>query len=52
MGNIDSKKTYKAPQAKVVKVNMQGLLCYSGQNGQTPVFTVNGDNAIDEDAWE
>ena len=26
---IDSKKTYKAPQAKVVKVNVQNVLCQS-----------------------
>ena len=44
-------KDYKAPQTKVVEVNVHGVLC-SSQDGQTPVFTFNGDNATDEDDWE
>lgn len=29
MGIIDSKTTYKAPQAKVIEVNVQSVLCQS-----------------------
>lgn len=31
----NSNKTYKAPQAKVVKVNVQNMLCQSVQTGFT-----------------
>ena len=44
-------KDYKAPRTKVVEVKVQGILCGS-ENGQTEGFTVNRDNAINEDDWE
>ena len=46
---LDSKKTYKAPKAKVVEVNVQGMLCQS--NGNTENFTL-GSNSYNEDDWE
>ena len=45
-------KDYKAPRVKVLEVKVQGVLCLSGENGQTEGFTVNRDNAIGEDDWE
>lgn len=30
MANTDSKKDYKAPRAMVIEVNVQGVLCQSG----------------------
>ncbi len=27
---IDLKKTYKAPEAEVIEINVQGVLCQSG----------------------
>ena len=44
-------KTYKAPQAKVVEVNVQGLLCQSQLGENTEKFGMSG-NSYDEDAWE
>ena len=48
MGIIDSKKTYKAPRAEVIEVNMQNVLC---QSGDTEKFIL-GDNRYDESEWE
>ena len=48
----NSTKAYKTPQVKVLEVKVQGVLCLSGENGQTEGFTVNRDNAINEDDWE
>ena len=41
---IDSKKAYKAPKAKVVEVNVQGMLCQTS-------LTSNGinDMTVDEE---
>ena len=36
----NSNKTYKAPQAKVVKVNVQNMLCQSVQTGFLQVHPV------------
>lgn len=36
---IDSKKVYKAPEAEVVEVNIQSMLCQSGTYGNTEGFT-------------
>ena len=43
-------KDYKAPQAKVVEVNVQGVLCGS-ENGNTEKYTL-GSNSYDESEWE
>ena len=48
----NSTKAYKTPQVKVLEVKVQGVLCLSGENGQTEGFTVNRGNAIGEDDWE
>ena len=45
-------KVYKTPQAKVVEVKAQNVLCVSGQDGQTEGFTVNNDNATYDSDWE
>lgn len=42
-------RTYKAPQAKVVEVKVQGILCGS-ENGNTEKFTLG--NSYDESDWE
>ena len=50
MGIIDSKTTYKAPQAKVVEVNVQNVLCQSVQT----VFTLSNDTVErgDDSDWD
>lgn len=45
---IDSKKAYKAPQAKTIEVNVQGMLC---QSTGTEKFSMSG-NSYGEDDWE
>ena len=40
-------KNYRAPQAKVVELYVQGVLC---QSGDTEKFTL-GDNRYGEDDW-
>ena len=45
---LDSKKAYKAPQAKMVEANVQGMLC---QSTGTEKFSMSG-NSYDEDSWE
>ena len=45
-------KDYKAPQAKVIEVKVQGMLCQSGQEfSNTEKFGMSG-SSYDEDAWE
>ena len=39
-------KDYKAPRAEVIEVNVQGVLC---QSGDTEKFTLG--NSYDEDDW-
>ena len=45
---LGSKKTYKAPLAKVVEVNVQGVLC---QSTGTEKFSMSG-NSYDDDDFE
>lgn len=45
---LDSKMAYKAPQAKMIEANVQGLLC---QSTETEKFSMSG-NSYDEDDWE
>lgn len=47
----DSKKTYKAPQAKVVKVNVQGVLCQSGLDGGFGVSNNGNVEKGDDSVW-
>ena len=44
-------KTYKSPQAKVVKVNVQRVLCQSQLGENTESFTL-GSYSYDESNWE
>lgn len=44
----DSMKRYRSPQAKVVEMNLQGILC---QSSLTEGFGMSG-NSYDEDDWE
>lgn len=45
-------KAYKAPQAKVVEVNVHGVLCQSDPEfSNTEKFGMSG-SSYDEDAWE
>ena len=41
-------KDYKTPQAKVIEVNVQGVLC---QSGGTEKFGMSG-NSYNEDDWD
>lgn len=50
MDKLDTKKAYKTPHAKVVKVNVQGVLCSSQEGKNTENFTL-GSNKYDEDDW-
>lgn len=45
-------KDYRSPQAKVIVVKVQNVLCLSGQDGQTEGFTVNSDNSTNDSDWE
>ena len=51
MGIIDSKTTYKAPQAKVIEVKVQSVLCQSQLGENTEKFGMSG-KSYDEDDWE
>ena len=44
-------KTYKAPQTKVVKVNVQRVLCQSQLGENTESFTL-GSYSYDESNWD
>lgn len=47
MGIIDSKTTYKAPQAEVIEVKVQGVLCQS--NGNMSMYEKDyGDGGFEE----
>lgn len=48
-GLIDFTETYKSPQAEVLEVKVQSLLCQS--NGNTEKFDMSGFNYGDDD-WE
>lgn len=45
---LDSKKAYEAPRAKVLEVNVQGVLC---QSGGTEKFGMSGYSYDDAD-WD
>lgn len=48
---VDSKTAYKAPKAKVVEVNVQGVLCGSPYGESTEKFGMSS-NSYNEDDWE
>ena len=50
MERIDTMKAYEAPQARVVLVKTQGLLCGSPYGENTEKFTL-GDNIYFESDW-
>ena len=48
---IDLKKAYKAPQAKVIEIKVQSMLCQSQLGENTESFTL-GSYSYDESSWE
>lgn len=48
MEEKDLLTAYKAPRAKVIELNVQGVLC---QSGGTEEFGI-GSNSYDDDDWD